>query len=79
MTIKQILGTFNINNSQIVRITDETKKRTYESDPGSYYFRGCSDLFDGDFEAFLTYVLSMKVLYFSADSEMIWIHAEGKR
>jgi hypothetical protein len=29
MTIKQILGIFNIKNPQIVRVTDETKKRTY--------------------------------------------------
>ena len=80
MTIKQLLGHFSINNNQVVHITDETRKCTYESDIGTFCFDDCfetyADMFNDDYEECLRYIHKMKVQYFSANNEMIWIHAE---
>ena len=76
MTIKQLLGRFSIGNTQVVHITDETKHRTYESDPGTFCFEDYADLFNGDYEECLKYIYKMKVQYFNANNDMIWIHAE---
>ena len=76
MTVKQLLARFNISNNQVVHITDETMHRTYESDAGTLCFEDYDDLFGYDYEECLKYIKNMKVRYFSANNDMIWIHAE---
>lgn len=70
MKVKNLLGRFSIAPHQVVRIRDEVRNRTWESEEGSFAFEGYEDGAEKTWE----YVSELHVSTFECNEDrlLIW-------
>ena len=72
MTVKNLLGVLNVTANQKVRICNESERRTYESEPGTFAFEGYED----GAEATWKKLSSLRVMACNFGNDIFYIDAE---